>query len=107
MFFLTHLTGLLFNFTGLLVFKSLHDLTPSYISELICFSENVDYNLRSNKKLAISHKRPNSNYLTKTFSYSSMEIWNEIPVDIRLTQNVNTFKLKLKTYLFENQKCNG
>ena len=89
-------------YTGVLVFKSLHGLTPTYINKRISFSENTNHNLRSNGKKNISHKKPNTNYLKRTFSYSSMEIWNQIPSNIRLLSNINTFKYALKSYLFEN-----
>ena len=89
-------------FTGILIFKSLHNLAPKYIKERIEFTENKDYDLRSNFKKAITHKRPKTNYRKKTFTYSSMEIWDEIPVNIRLVSNINTFKATFKSFLFEH-----
>ena len=89
-------------FTALLVHKSLHNLTPTYINELIPFSRNIRYELRSKSRLDIAHIKANTNYLKKTFGYSSMEVWNQLPVDIRLLSNRNTFKTNLKTFLFSN-----
>ena len=89
-------------FIGLLIFKAINNLTPSYISDLITFSSNNTYVLRSVAKRDISHNKPNTNYLKKTFSYSGMEIWNRIPTEIRNSQNINTFKGKFKSFLFEN-----
>ena len=70
-------------FTGLMVYKSLHNLTPVYIQELISFSSNESYDLRSKSRNDIIHKKPNTNYLKKTFGYSSMDVWNQLPVVIR------------------------
>ena len=53
-------------------------------------------------KRDISHNKPNTNYLKKTFSYSSIEIWNRMPTEIRNSQNINTFKTKFKSFRFEN-----
>ena len=87
---------------GLLIFKAINNLTPSYISDLIAFSSNNKHVLRSKAKRDISHNKPNTNYLKKTFRFSSMEIWNRIPIEIRNSQNINTFKSKFKSFLFEN-----
>ena len=87
-------------FIGLLIFKAINNLTPSSISDLITFSTNNTYVLRSIRD--ISHNKPNTNYLKKTFSYSGMEMWNRIPTEIRNSQNINTFKGKFKSFLFEN-----
>jgi hypothetical protein len=90
-------------FTGILVYKALHNLTPSYIKDLIIFS-NTAYELRSKSRKDITHKTPNTNYLKKTFSYSSMEIWNQMPIDIRLLSNVSAFKYNLKAFLLKTDK---
>ena len=65
-------------FIGLLIFKAINNLTPSYISDLITFSSNNTYVLRSIAKRDISHNKPNTNYLKKTFSYSGISIMNYI-----------------------------
>ena len=86
-------------FTGLIVYKSLHNLTPVYINDLISFSSNENYDLRSQSRNDISHKRPNTNYLKKTFGYCSMDVWNRIPNEIRQIRNINTFKYKFRLFL--------
>ena len=80
-------------FIGLLIFKAINNLIPSYISDLITFSSNNTNVLRSIAKRDISHNEPNTNYLKKTFSYSGMEIWNRIPTEIRNSQKLTHSKV--------------
>ena len=88
-------------FTGIMVFKSLHLLAPTYMIDSInaCISENKCYNLRSATRNEMKHKRSQTNYLKRTFMYSSIEIWNNIPINIRALTNIKTFKVNYKTHL--------
>ena len=36
-----------------------------------------------------------------SFSYLAPKIWNDIPLEIRLSDTLPTFKRRLKTYLFK------
>ena len=45
---------------------------------------------------------PRTNYYKDSFSYFSMKVWNDIPVDIRLVTKIQTFKSKYKNYLLKN-----
>lgn len=91
-------------FTCIIIYKSLHNLTPTYIDDLIKLVKNNNYNLRSISNNDLTHKTPHSNLLKKSFSYSGMEIWNHIPVSIRQSLTLTTFKHRLKKYfLFEAQ----
>ena len=83
-----------------MVFKSLHNLTPKYITDLVKISQNNHYVLRSVARRELTHVRPKTNYLSRAFSYSAMKLWNSIPVDIRNAKNLHGFKLKVNRYLF-------
>ena len=85
-------------FTSIIIYKSLHNLTPTYIDDLIKLVKNNTYNLRSISNNDLTHKTPHSNLLKKSFSYSGMKIWNHIPVSIRQSLTLTTFKHKLKKY---------
>ena len=87
-------------YAALLVFKSINNQTPSYISDLLKFSTNDKYNLRSSTWKNLSQLTPRTNYLKDTFSYYSREVWNDIPLTIRSVKSINSFKHLLKTYLF-------
>ena len=90
-------------FTGLMVYKCLHDSTPSYINNLINFAANIHYELRSICRNDITQNRkPTTNYLKRTFNYASKTIWNQIPTDIRCLSNINTFKTRFKSFLMSS-----
>ena len=86
-------------FTGLMVYKSIHNLTPLYMSKLLKLADNAHYNLRSKSHIDIAQIQPRTNYMKCTFSYSGMKTWNAIPPNIRNTQNYRAFKIQYKTYL--------
>ena len=84
----------------LLTFKGLHDLSPSYIKELLtpyCPARM----LRSSSTLLFARSDYNmKTYGARAFAISTPELWNQLPDDIRSIDNLTTFKSKLKTYYF-------
>ena len=87
--------------TAVLVYKGLHNLAPMYISNLITITENKNYNLRSSSNMDIIHLKPKTDYLKQSFSYSGMQIWNNIPVHIRLCSTLNSFKSNFRAHLIK------
>ena len=88
----------------LIVFKALNGQAPSYILELLTFKSNShSHNLRSSNDTLLL-KMPT--YKTKVtlgdraFSCAAPRIWNNLPLTIRNSQSVTSFKTKLKTHLF-------
>lgn len=87
--------------TAILVYKTLNNSVPSYMSEILSFSENSVYNLRSvsNNDLILS-TRPNTNYMKDTFMYFSIDVWNSIPNHIK-SLSLHSFKDKYKSSLID------
>ena len=85
----------------LLTFKGLHDLSPSYIKELLtpyCPARM----LRSSSTLLLARSDYNmKTYGARAFAIFAPELWNQLPDDIRSIDNLTTFKSKLKTYFFK------
>ena len=84
----------------LTVYKSLHGLAPSYLSDLI-----VPYTpsrpLRSSSKLQVTVPETQGKYGDRAFATAGPVLWNRLPLRLRQVPHVNTFKTELKTYLFE------
>ena len=58
------------------------------------------YSLRSSAKGNLFVPRPNSNFMKRTFHYSGRTIlWNSLPPDIKLIQNIDLLKKKYTDYL--------
>lgn len=86
----------------LLTFKALHGEAPSYLVELL-----VPYvptrQLRSSNAQCISIPRTRlRTYGDRAFSKAAPALWNSLPVFIKESQSISTFKTTLKTHLFKN-----
>ena len=72
------------------------------MTEIISTANNVTCHLRSQSHKDISlSTRPKTKYMTDTFSYYSLNIWNDISLQIREITNENHFKKAYKEYLFQ------
>ena len=95
--------------TLLLTFKAIHELAPSYITELVKIKPlNSRYRLRSNDGILLSH--PNLKTLTtlgdrRAFFASAPKLWNDSPLEIRMTKSVDTCKKMFKKHLFSISKA--
>ena len=91
----------------LLVFKALNGLGPRYLVELLQY-QNLSRTLRSNSlELLLQQKSNIKTYGNRAFSICAPRLWNSIPLDIRKSNSVSTFKKQLKTYLFRKFINNG
>ena len=84
----------------LLTFKGLHSLAPCYITELL-ITHSPTRSLRSGDAIVLKIPKTRSKYGRRAFSHSGPTLWNQLPMDIRQCQTVQTFKSKLKTHLFK------
>ena len=86
----------------LLTFKCIYGLAPTYLSDLISIKSNSLYNLRSTGKLLLDY--PKGKMLTtlgaRSFS-AAPKLWNELPLELRQGTSLDSFKSRLKTYLFK------
>ena len=87
----------------LLAFKCIYGLAPTYLSDLISIKSNSLHNLRSTGKLLLDH--PKGKMLTtlgaRSFSAAAPKLWNDLPVELRQATSLNSFKCRLKTYVFK------
>ena len=83
----------------LLVYKSLNNMGPEYIHDLL-----VEYkpsrSLRSLGSSQLVEPRVRTKQSELAFSYSAVHRWNKLPLDIKCAPTLDTFKVKLKTLLF-------
>ena len=83
------------------VYRALNDLAPSYLADMIQLY-SPSRTLRSQNKLLLA-----ANCRTKlktigdrSFQVAGPKLWNELPIDIRSSKDLVTFKRNLKTYFF-------
>ena len=86
----------------LLVYKALHANAPPYISDLLIPKHIGSYSLRSiEQNLLIVPKTMRKTFGDRAFAKAGPFLWNELPADIRQSSTVETFKSRLKTFLFK------
>ena len=87
--------------TMLLTYKALHGKAPVYLSELLT-PYTPARQLRSGDKHLLTVPKSNTKtYGDRTFSIKAPRLWNDLPLEIRLSDSVDSFKRRLKTYLFK------
>jgi len=64
-------------YTHVMIFKSLNNQTPTYVTELLTFSNHSFYNLRSTVKKSNVNDKPNAKFKSNSFSYFVLKTWNE------------------------------
>ena len=88
----------------LLTFKAKHGLAPSYMTALISPKVSTcTRRLRSSSHIHLDlapGPRTPTRYGDRAFSSIAPKLWNNIPTEIRDAPSVDSFKSRLKTYLF-------
>ena len=83
----------------LITCKVLHDQTPIYIQELLQL-HTPSRNLRSsNRNLLVKPYFILNSYGKQAFSVAALELWNNLPEDIKSANSIDDFKRKLTTFL--------
>ena len=87
----------------LLTFKALHGLAPQYLQSLISIKTSC-YNLRGSKTLllAMPSVKSKATLWDRAFAVAAPSLWNSLPSELRSITCVNSFKARLKTYLFRH-----
>ena len=86
-----------FESAAVMMYKSLHGMTPEYLSSRFVFRNDItSYRLRDTEnKLALP--QPRTNYLKKSFSYSGARLWNSLSSDLRAAISLHDFNLTYVT----------
>ena len=89
----------------LLVFKGLHNMAPSYIKEMLVpaitnerYPKRLKQRLNNSCLLKVPKVKTTSG--KRAFAVNGPTKWNELPSDLRLCDEIEVFKRKLKTHIF-------
>ena len=88
-----------------LIFKCLFDSNiynssdDTFITNYKFTHETHQYKTRNNLHKCLAIPMPRTEYYKRSLSYNGVILWNEIPSSIRNSGTLQTFKLKLKTFL--------
>ena len=87
-----------------MVFKSLNGQAPDYLSSLLKkSSETNTRNLRSNEQEFLKVPFARTAYYEKSFSVTGPKLWNALPLEIRKSTSLSTFKTSVKKYYLNKQ----
>ena len=79
----------------LLVYKGIHGMAPSYISELLSFNNTVTSSKRRSSLHISLQTHP------RAFETAAPKLWHQLPSTIKSCETIGLFKTLLKTYLFK------
>jgi hypothetical protein len=83
-----------------LIYKCCNDPTfPKYLSELIK-PQATTSNLRGNQLRILPRNYRKATIGGCALSCMGGKFWNELPLEVRQANNLNVFKKRLKTFLF-------
>ena len=90
-----------------LTHKLLHKDGPKYLQNMLIY-KTTNRRLRSSSDthLLVIHKTKYKTFVDWSFSIAAPMIWNSLPLDIRLWNNLLTFKHDLKTHLYQQALIN-
>ena len=88
----------------LITYKVLNGMAPEYLTDLLTLHK-PNRVLRSNANDNLQLSRPKfrtKNYGCRAFSICAPMLWNDLPIHIRNAPSCDTFKERLKTFLFNS-----
>ena len=81
-------------------YNALYNTGPSYISNLLS-RRNSHYSLRSHNSIQLAVPRSRcKTFGDRAFAVAAPKLWNSLPPNVKLADNVKIFKSRLKTLLF-------
>ena len=75
----------------ILLFKCIRNIGPKEQEK-----RETSYNLRENG-VNLCVPKFNLNFMRNSFTYKCAQLWNKLPEDVKLADNVNIFKSKLRS----------
>lgn len=84
-----------------ITFKALSSQQPPYLSSLLHpYVHQSSHTLRSSSQHILAIPRCRTEFGKRAFSHSAPSVWNTIPIDIRSSPSIASFKRGLKSYFF-------
>ena len=88
----------------LLTYKSLNDLAPPYLLDLLQPYESCRA-LRSENQMNLKVPKTRlKSYGDRAFSHAAPKLWNKLPLEIKSASTLELFKSKLKTHMFSSSQ---
>ena len=90
----------------ILVFKAINGLAPNYISNLVNILRLSKYLLRPKNEILLEpYGKTKKTLGVRAFAVAAPRLFNSLSREIRHETCFNTFKTKVKTFLFRTAFC--
>lgn len=87
---------------SLLYSKLFISSTPSYLKARFQYLHDThNRNLRSSDNMKLKMSLHFTSFAEKSFTVTAVRLWNELPLDIKCSKTLATFRIKLKNYYLE------
>ena len=83
-----------------LVYKSLNGLAPEYLADCMKYNVAAANTRQSTREMLQVSFTTKKTFADRSFSVAGPRLWNKLPIKIRKSETVDSFKNSLKTYLF-------
>ena len=84
-----------------LTFKALSGECPAYLADLINVQQTRRTGLRSGDSNKLFERRCRRQWGDRSFVAAAPRLWNALPLALKESQSLQTFKKNLKSFLFE------
>ncbi len=84
---------------AVVTYKLLNIRQPHYLSNLLTF-QNTGRHLRSTDQQLLHQPRTKTAFGARAFSSAAPKIWNELPLELRNSTTIDSFRRGLKTHYF-------
>ena len=86
---------------GLFVYKIIHNNAPHYLSDLTHPYSTARTGLRSSGLMRLHEPRTSTLWGDRSFTAAAARVWNQLPLAIKLSSSITTFKKNLKSHLYK------
>ena len=88
-------------FQGLLMFKCLNNMAPSYLSDSLTYlSHHQSYTTRNVIKNHLTIPRPHLSIFKQSFKYSGPTLWNSLPLNITEVNSLTLLNIYLDALFY-------
>ena len=87
----------------ILLYKSVNNMSPTYISNLFNFQNSENYSLRSVENNNMAIPKHNTELFKNCFQYSGTKIWNALPITLRTACSLPASKHNLYRNIISNR----
>jgi len=86
---------------SILTFKALHTGRPKYVTDLLHLHKHTR-SMRSPYTQLLTLPRHNLSFGSRAFRISAPKNWNTLPLEVRQSHSLSTFRNRLKTFCFRS-----